>query len=149
MSYLGQPRLDMPEILWKAYIDFEIEQEETDRARDLYKRLLNRTQHVKVWLSFAQFELQVFLRNSYLSLCIIDSFPWIYEWQILRLKPVLLDSEGQRPWLNKMVLIVWFLFWYFGKLFVIRVYTWFVSMDENHAIIEKKLTILPKVHNLV
>ena len=56
---LGQPRLDMPEILWKAYIDFEIEQEETDRARDLYKRLLTRTQHVKVWLSFAQFELQV------------------------------------------------------------------------------------------
>ena len=55
----GQPRLDMPEILWKAYIDFEAEQEETDRARDLYKRLLNRTQHVKVWLSFAQFELQV------------------------------------------------------------------------------------------
>ena len=49
----------MPEILWKAYIDFEIEQEETDRARDLYKRLLTRTQHVKVWLSFAQFELQV------------------------------------------------------------------------------------------
>ena len=49
----------MPEILWKAYIDFEIEQEETDRARDLYKRLLQRTQHVKVWLSFAQFELQV------------------------------------------------------------------------------------------
>ncbi|XP_023331526.1 crooked neck-like protein 1 [Eurytemora carolleeae] len=56
---IGQPRLDMPEILWKAYIDFEIEQEETDRARDLYKRLLQRTQHVKVWLSFAQFELQV------------------------------------------------------------------------------------------
>ena len=49
----------MPEILWKAYIDFEIEQEETDRARDLYKRLLHRTQHVKVWLSYAQFELQV------------------------------------------------------------------------------------------
>merc|ERR1711915_445769 len=56
---IGQSRLDMPEILWKAYIDFEIEQEETDRARDLYKRLLERTQHVKVWLSFAQFELQV------------------------------------------------------------------------------------------
>merc|ERR1719219_2063995 len=52
-----QPRLDMPEILWKAYIDFEIEQEETDRARDLYRRLLSKTQHVKVWMSFAQFEL--------------------------------------------------------------------------------------------
>ena len=56
---IGQTRLDMPEILWKAYIDFEIEEEETDKARDLYKRLLQRTQHVKVWLSFAQFELQV------------------------------------------------------------------------------------------
>jgi crooked neck len=30
---ISQPRLDMPEILWKSYIDFEIEQEETDRAR--------------------------------------------------------------------------------------------------------------------
>merc|ERR1712038_761457 len=50
---------DMPEILWKAYIDFECEQEETDRARDLYRRLLSKTQHVKVWLSYAQFEFQV------------------------------------------------------------------------------------------
>merc|ERR1711892_1004638 len=56
---INQPRLDMPEILWKAYIDFETEREETDRARELYRRLLERTQHVKVWLSFAQFELQV------------------------------------------------------------------------------------------
>jgi len=54
-----QPRLDMPEILWKAYIDFECELEETDRARDLYRRLLGKTQHVKVWLSYAQFEFQV------------------------------------------------------------------------------------------
>jgi len=55
---INQPKLDMPEILWKAYIDFETEQEETDKARDLYKRLLDRTQHVKVWLSLAQFERQ-------------------------------------------------------------------------------------------
>ena len=34
-------------------------QEETDRARDLYRRLLSKTQHVKVWLSYAQFEFQV------------------------------------------------------------------------------------------
>jgi crooked neck len=54
---VNQPRLDMPEILWKSYIDFEIEQEEIDRARDLYRRLLSKTQHVKVWMSFAQFEL--------------------------------------------------------------------------------------------
>ena len=43
-----QSRLDMPESLWKAFIDFEIEQEEYDRARKLYTKLLKRTQHVKV-----------------------------------------------------------------------------------------------------
>ncbi|XP_062857787.1 crooked neck-like protein 1 [Trichomycterus rosablanca] len=52
----GQPRLDMPEVLWKSYIDFEIEQEEYENTQRLYKRLLQRTQHVKVWISYAQFE---------------------------------------------------------------------------------------------
>ncbi|NWZ83232.1 CRNL1 protein, partial [Poecile atricapillus] len=54
---IGQPRLDMPEVLWKSYIDFEIEQEEYEKTRNLYRRLLQRTQHVKVWISLAQFEL--------------------------------------------------------------------------------------------
>ena len=54
---IGQARLDMPELLWKAYIDFEISQEEPDNARQLYERLLERTSHVKVWLSYAKFEL--------------------------------------------------------------------------------------------
>ncbi|KAG8182521.1 hypothetical protein JTE90_002059 [Oedothorax gibbosus] len=54
---ITQPRLDMPEVIWKAYIDFEIEQENFDLARELYERLLKRTQHVKVWISFARFEL--------------------------------------------------------------------------------------------
>lgn len=54
---VNQPRLDMPEVLWKAYIDFEMEQEEYENARNLYRRLLERTQHVKVWMSFASFEL--------------------------------------------------------------------------------------------
>ena len=53
---VSQPRLDMPELLWKSYIDFEIEQEEPERARALYRQLLGRTQHVKVWISFARFE---------------------------------------------------------------------------------------------
>ena len=48
--------LDAPEILWKAYVDFEIEQGERARARALYERLLDRTKHVKVWMSYAQFE---------------------------------------------------------------------------------------------
>lgn len=54
---VSQPRLDMPEILWKTYIDFEIEQGETEKARELYYQLLQRTQHVKVWLSLSHFEL--------------------------------------------------------------------------------------------
>ncbi|KAL6486665.1 hypothetical protein MHYP_G00060570 [Metynnis hypsauchen] len=56
---IDQLRLDMPEVLWKSYIDFEIEQEEYEKTRGLYKRLLQRTQHVKVWISYAQFELSV------------------------------------------------------------------------------------------
>jgi len=45
---INQPRLDMPELLWKAYIDFEVGQEQTENARQLYERLLERTSHVKV-----------------------------------------------------------------------------------------------------
>ena len=53
---IARPVLDMPEVLWKAYVDFEIGEGERARARDLYERLLDRTQHVKVWMSYAQFE---------------------------------------------------------------------------------------------
>ena len=52
---IDRPNLDSPENVWKAYIDFEIEQEEYKNVKDLYERLLNRTNHVKVWLSYAQF----------------------------------------------------------------------------------------------
>lgn len=53
---IDQPCLDMPEIVWKALIDFEIEQQQYQKVRELYERLLEKTQHVKVWLSYAQFE---------------------------------------------------------------------------------------------
>ncbi|KAF2686581.1 putative cell cycle control protein [Lentithecium fluviatile CBS 122367] len=54
-----EPQLDMPELLWKAYIDFEEAEGEYDRTRALYERLLQKTDHVKVWTSWAQFELGV------------------------------------------------------------------------------------------
>ncbi|EDV19643.1 uncharacterized protein TRIADDRAFT_33203 [Trichoplax adhaerens] len=54
---INQPIMDMPEVLWKSYIDFEIGQEEYENARSLYEKLLERTQHVKVWISYALFEL--------------------------------------------------------------------------------------------
>nr|POE58686.1 pre-mrna-splicing factor clf1 [Quercus suber] len=53
----------MPELLWKAYIDFEEEEADTPEAfarpRALYERLLAKTSHVKVWTAFALFELNV------------------------------------------------------------------------------------------
>ena len=52
-----QTQLDMPELLWKAYIDFEEEEGEYDRTRHLYERLLEKTNHVKVWISYAHFEI--------------------------------------------------------------------------------------------
>ena len=51
-----QANLDMPEVLWKTFIDFEIDLSELENARDLYRRLLDRTNHPKVWLAFSKFE---------------------------------------------------------------------------------------------
>eukprot|EP01080_Neovahlkampfia_damariscottae_P007962 gene7962-12428_t len=53
---IGQDELDMPEVIWKNFIDFEIKQKEYDNTRNLYENLLQRTKHVKVWTSFALFE---------------------------------------------------------------------------------------------
>lgn len=52
---ITQPRLDMPELLWKAFIDFETGQGEIARARQLYERLLERTHHVKVYHTILNF----------------------------------------------------------------------------------------------
>ncbi|KZZ94791.1 cell cycle control protein (Cwf4) [Moelleriella libera RCEF 2490] len=56
---VNQPQLDMPELLWKAYIDFEEEEGEYERTRELYERLLEKTDHVKVWISYAHFEINI------------------------------------------------------------------------------------------
>jgi crooked neck len=72
---IEQPELDMPEILWKSFIDFEVSENEIRNARSLYERLLSRSSHVKVlfihtffsqnyfgfsetqvWISYASFE---------------------------------------------------------------------------------------------
>ncbi|XP_053693024.1 protein crooked neck [Sabethes cyaneus] len=54
---IQQARLDMPELLWKSYIDFEVQQSEFELGRQLYERLLERTTHVKAWISYAKFEM--------------------------------------------------------------------------------------------
>lgn len=56
---IHQPVLDMPELLWKSYINFEMSIGNHEKARQLYSRLLDRSKHVKVWVSTAQFETEV------------------------------------------------------------------------------------------
>ena len=43
----------MPERVWKAYIDNEIENKQYDYVRELYEKLLERSKHVKIWISYA------------------------------------------------------------------------------------------------
>nr|GEU72280.1 subtilisin-like protease SBT1.8 [Tanacetum cinerariifolium] len=45
---IAQPALDMPELLRKEYIGFEIAEGEFERTRQLYGRLLVRTKHLKM-----------------------------------------------------------------------------------------------------
>lgn len=55
---VSQTPLSMPELLWKAYIDFEVEEGERSRARALYERLTGTSGHWKVWVAYAMFEAQ-------------------------------------------------------------------------------------------
>ena len=49
---------------WQAYIDFEISEGEYERTRGLYERLLDRTKHLKVWISYAKFEASAMEEND-------------------------------------------------------------------------------------
>ncbi|KAM3319894.1 hypothetical protein P3S67_007094 [Capsicum chacoense] len=53
---IDQSAVLMPELLWKAYINFEISEGEFERTRALYERLLNHMKDIKVWISYAKFE---------------------------------------------------------------------------------------------
>ncbi|KAI0320391.1 pre-mRNA-splicing factor CLF1 [Amylostereum chailletii] len=55
---VSQTPLSMPELLWKAYIDFEVEEGERGNARALYERLTGSSGHWKVWVAYAMFEAQ-------------------------------------------------------------------------------------------
>ncbi|CDI82223.1 crooked neck-like protein 1, putative, partial [Eimeria acervulina] len=49
-------QMEMPELIWKTYIDMEINWGALDRARALYERLLDKTQHVNAFKGYATFE---------------------------------------------------------------------------------------------
>uniref|UniRef100_A0A0G4FV76 Suppressor of forked domain-containing protein n=1 Tax=Chromera velia CCMP2878 TaxID=1169474 RepID=A0A0G4FV76_9ALVE len=55
---IGMEYMDAPEQIWKAYIELEAEAGEDERVRSLYERLLEKTQHFKVFKGYAEFELR-------------------------------------------------------------------------------------------
>ncbi|GJZ24617.1 crooked neck-like protein 1 [Tanacetum coccineum] len=72
---IAQPELDMPELLWKEYIDFEIAESKFERTRQLYERLMDRTKHLKVsWLTRNSF----FQDSQSSNLKILDQ---AYKWK--------------------------------------------------------------------
>lgn len=51
--------MNMPETVWRAYIDNQIQHQNYEKVRELYERLLERSKHVKIWVSYGQFELSI------------------------------------------------------------------------------------------
>lgn len=56
---IDHPTMNMPEKVWKAYIDNEIELEDYANVRRLYEELLKRSQNLKIWKSYAAFEAMI------------------------------------------------------------------------------------------
>lgn len=53
---LSLENLKSPEDIWKFYIEYETINKNYDKVRKLYENLINKTNHVKVYNSFAKFE---------------------------------------------------------------------------------------------
>jgi len=53
---ISQEQLDMPELVWKRFIDLNIANEHYEEARTLYARLLQKSRHIRIYKSFADFE---------------------------------------------------------------------------------------------
>jgi len=49
---IQQQEMEMPELVWKEFIEFEISNGENLRVKQLYEELLENSDHVKVWISY-------------------------------------------------------------------------------------------------
>jgi crooked neck len=58
-------QMNMPETVWRAYIDNEISLKNFEKVRELYERLLERSKHIKIWVAFAAFEASINELNNY------------------------------------------------------------------------------------
>merc|ERR1712151_439929 len=48
--------LDMPELVWKRYIDLEVGLEEMGNARQVWLQLLEKSNHARVYVAYSEFE---------------------------------------------------------------------------------------------
>merc|ERR1712050_695719 len=55
---VDQKHLDMPELVWKRYIDLEVSHDELEHARKVWRKLLNKSSHVRVYIAYSEFEAQ-------------------------------------------------------------------------------------------
>jgi len=53
---IQQDRLDMPELVWKRYIDLEVSHDEFEKAREVWLRLVSKSNHVRVYIAYSEFE---------------------------------------------------------------------------------------------
>ena len=53
---IGQERIDMPELVWKRYIDLEVNNDDTEEARKVWLQLLEKSSHVRVYIAYTDFE---------------------------------------------------------------------------------------------
>jgi len=83
--------LDMPENVWKAYIDTEIQLNEIDRARKLYDRLLEKSKHVKVWSSYAEFEREVGDKSRVRTI-LSEAYKYFKQEEMSEERVIILDS---------------------------------------------------------
>ena len=59
--------LDYPEDVWKSYINSVYENH--DKVINLYERLLKKSKHIKVWLSYIKYELEMEKLDKMRNLC--------------------------------------------------------------------------------
>ncbi|EDO08038.1 tetratricopeptide repeat (TPR) domain containing protein [Babesia bovis T2Bo] len=53
---IAMDQMDMPETVWNRYIEIEREWQQYAHVRNIYERLLLKTTHIKVFLSYCEFE---------------------------------------------------------------------------------------------
>jgi len=55
---VNQEQMDMPELVWKRYIDVNVANQDLVAAREIYERLLSKSHHIRIYKTYAEFEVE-------------------------------------------------------------------------------------------